>query len=114
VLFPLVSVFSLNSSIQDREGIKEIFISASAKKDRSPANLILRLSSEFEEDKGRKQINNFIETCPIQLLNKHFITEEMIVLYKQDRIDDFISQRESYLKLKEKEFVEKIGIRYTN
>jgi hypothetical protein len=38
----------------------------------------------------------------------------MVDLYKQDKIDDFISKRESYLKFKESEFVQKMGMRYTN
>ncbi|KYC41340.1 hypothetical protein WA1_21775 [Scytonema hofmannii PCC 7110] len=112
-LFYLKSIIE-NNEIQDREGIKEIFISFSSKKDRNSANIILRLSSELEENKEKKQINNFIETSSIQLLDKHFITQEMVDLYKLDKIDDFISKRENYLKLKEREFVEKIGIRYTD
>ena len=112
-LFYLKSIIE-NSEIQDREGVKEIFISSSSKKDRTPANIILRLSSEFEEDKEKKQTNNFIETSSIEVLNRHFITQKMVILYKQDKIDNFISEREVFLKEKEKEFVEKMGIRYTN
>ncbi len=89
-------------------------INAISKNDRNPANIILRLSSEFEENKNKKQINNFIQTSPIEILYKHFITQEMVDLYKQNRIDDFISKRQSYLKLKEKEFVVDIGLQYTN
>ncbi|BAY43616.1 hypothetical protein SAMD00079811_11960 [Scytonema sp. HK-05] len=111
-LFYLKSIIE-NSEIQDREGVKEIFISSSSKKDRTPANIILRLSSEFEEDKEKKQTNNFIETSSIEVLNRHFITQEMVILYKQDK-ESFISEREKVLKEKEKEFVEKRGIRYTN
>ena len=111
-LFYLKSIIE-NSDIQDREGVKEIFLSSSSKKDRTPANIILRLSSEFEEDKDKKQTNNFIETSSIEVLNRHFITQEMVLLYKQDQ-DNFISEREKILKEKEKEFVEKMGIRYTN
>ncbi len=102
------------SEIQNREGVKEIFISSSSKKDKTPANIILRLSSEFEDEKEKKQLNKFIEDSPIEVLNRHFITEEMINLYKQDRIDDFITKRESNLKLQESKFVEKMGIIYTS
>lgn len=109
-LFYLNSIIG-NNEIQDREGIKEIFISSS-KKDRNPANIILRLSSEFEKEQEKKQVNNFIINSPIQILDKHFITEEMVDLYQRSKIDDFISQREQYLKLKEKEFVENMGITY--
>ncbi len=110
-LFYLKSIIESNE-IQDREGIKEIFISS--KKDRTPANIILRLSSEFDEHKDRKQVNTFIETSPIEVLKQHFITEEMVALYKEDKIDEFISKREDYLKLKESDFVKTMGIRFVN
>ncbi|MBW4575353.1 MAG: DUF262 domain-containing protein [Aphanothece sp. CMT-3BRIN-NPC111] len=112
-LFYLKSLIQ-NGEIQDREGVKEVFISSSPKKDRTPANIILRLSSEFEEDKAKKQLNNFIQASSPELLKQHFITIEMVDLYKENKIDDFISQRETYLKLKESEFVERIGITYTD
>lgn len=38
----------------------------------------------------------------------------MVNLYKQDKIDDFISKREDFLKLKESEFVKNMGIKYVN
>ncbi|MEH1938885.1 MAG: hypothetical protein V7L01_01530 [Nostoc sp.] len=72
------------------------------------------MSSEFEEDKDKKQINNFITTSPLRVLERHFINQEMVDLYKQDKIDDFISAREIYLKLKERDFVEKMGITYVD
>lgn len=112
-LFYLKSIME-NAKIQDREGLKEILISTSAKKDKNPANILLRISSEFEKDEDKKQINKFIETSSPEVFNQHFITQKMVDLYKQGKIDDFISEREDYLKLKEKEFVEKMGIRYTN
>jgi len=110
-LFYLKSIIE-DAEIQDREGIKEIFISTSSKKDRNPANIILRLSSEFEEDKDKKQISNFIKNSDIEILEKHFITAEMVDLYTEDNIDDFLSKREEFLKLKESEFVKEMGIIY--
>jgi hypothetical protein len=110
-LFYLKSIIE-SDEVQYREGIKEIFISS--KKDRTPANIIFRLSSDFEEDKSRKQVDNFIETSPSEVLKQHFITQEMVDLYREDKMDDFISKREDYLKLKESEFVNKMGIRYVN
>ncbi len=101
-----------NNELQDKEGIKEIFIFNSLKKERPPANIILRLSSEFEKYQEKKQIKSFIETSSIKDLEKHFITQEMVDLYKQNKTEEFISKRESYLKLKEREFVEKMGISY--
>jgi len=111
-LFYLSSIVG-SSKVQDREGVKEIFISASSKKDRTPANIILRLSSEFEEDKDKKQIDNFIETSSNEVLNQHFITQEMVSLYK-DNLDEFVSKRETCLKSREREFVDKLGIKYTD
>jgi hypothetical protein len=110
-LFYLKSIVE-DSEIQDREGIKEIFISTSSKKDRNPANIILRLSSEFDENKDKKQISNFIKNSDAEVLKKHFITPEMVDFYKQGNIEDFLSKREEYLKLKESEFVEKMEIKY--
>jgi len=114
-LFYLKSIV-VNDTIQDREGVKEIFISTSSKRNRIPANIILRLSSEFEEDEEKKQISNFIKTSSTEVLDKYLITQEMVNLYRQneDDVDEFISLREEYLKLKEKEFVEELGIKYTD
>jgi len=111
-LFYLKSIIE-NNDVQDREGAKEIFISTSARKDRNPANIIIRVSSEFEKAQDKKQIDRFIETSSNKVLNQHFITQEMIHLYK-DSAEKFIDEREMYLKLKEKEFVEKLGIKYTD
>jgi hypothetical protein len=113
-LFYLKSIIENTDELQDREGLKEIFISPSSKKDRSPANILLRLSSEFEKDGAKKQINNFIETYSPEVLSRHFITQGMVDLYRQGNVDRFISEREIYLKSKEKEFVENLGIRYTD
>jgi len=109
-LFYLKSILQ-NIKIENKEGIKEIFVYS--KKDRTPANIIIRLSSEFEEDKNKKQTNNFIEMSSIELLEQHFITQEMVDLYRHNRIDDFILKREEYLKFTERSFVENLGIRYT-
>jgi len=113
-LFYLKSIIENTDELQDREGLKQIFIYTSSKKDRSPANILLRLSSEFDKNEDRKRINSFIETSSPEVLNRHFITQEMVDLYRRGKVDDFISEREDYLKLKEGEFVEEMGIRYTN
>lgn len=112
-LFYLRSIVA-NSGIQKRESVKEIFISTSSKKDRNPANVILRLSSEFEQDQEKKQIENFINGSSMEILERHFITPSMVDLYKQGNIEQFVSDREVYLKLKEEEFVKQLGIKYTN
>jgi Protein of unknown function DUF262 len=111
-LFYLKTIVS-NSEVQDKEGVKEIFISNSSKKDRAPANVILRLSSEFEEFRENKQFTSFLKYSSVETLKNHFITEDMIDLFDLD-VDEFISAREVNLKSKEKEFVEKLKIKYTN
>jgi hypothetical protein len=110
-LFYLKSIAN-NDDIQDKEGIKELFIYS--KKDRKPSNVILRLSSEFEEEREKKQIDIFIRTSSSNILEKHFITQEMVGLYEQDKIDDFSSKREDCLRLKERHFVEELKIKYTD
>jgi hypothetical protein len=71
------------------------------------------LSSEFEEEIEKKQIDVFIKNSSNNALEKHFITQEMVALYEQDSIDDFSSKREDYLRLKECHFVEELKIKYT-
>jgi uncharacterized protein with ParB-like and HNH nuclease domain len=110
-LFYLKSIVN-NDDIQDRESIKELFIYS--RKDRKPSNVILRLSSEFEEEREKKQIDVFIKTSSDNILEKHFITQEMVDLYEEDRIDDFSSKREEYLRSKEHHFVEELKIKYTD
>ena len=109
-LFYLKSIIGKNA-LQHKEGTKELFISTSSKKDRNPANIILRLSSEFEEDKGKKQIENFIGTSSVESLERHFITKEMVTLYR-DNVDEFVSERETNMKSEERSFVEELGIKY--
>jgi hypothetical protein len=109
-LFYLKSIIGDNS-IQEREGIKEFFIYS--KNDRKPSNVILRLSSDFESKADKKSISAFIENSEYKILGKHFITEEMVALYKQNRIDNFLFKRDEYIKLRERKFVEDLEIRYT-
>jgi uncharacterized protein with ParB-like and HNH nuclease domain len=109
-LFYLKSIIGDNH-IQEREGIKEFFIYS--KKDRKPSNVILRLSSDFESKPNKKSISAFIEDSEYEILEKHFITEEMVDLYKQNRTDDFLFKRDEYIKLRERKFVEDLKITYS-
>lgn len=109
-LFYLKSIID-KSNISEREGIKEIFITS--KRDRTPANIIFRLSSEFEEDKDKKMLDNFILSSPSNILEKHFIRDEMVILYEKGFIDQFLSAREIFLKHSEKDFVENFEVKYT-
>lgn len=110
-LFYLKSIIG-DSEVQDLEGIKEIFIAS--KKGRTLANIIFRLSSEFEIEKDKKSVKNFIETTSDEILTKHFITQELVELYKLEKIDEFISKREKLIKLKEEIFVKSLVIKYSN
>jgi len=109
-LFYLKSIIGDNS-IQEREGIKEFFIDL--KNDRKPSNVILRLSSDFESKADKKPISAFIEDSEYEILEKHFITEEMVDLYKQNRTDDFLLKRDEYIKLRERKFLKSLGIGYS-
>ena len=109
-LFYLKSIIS-NNEVQNMEGIKELFISS--KKDRTPGNIILRLSSEFDKEPSKKIVKNFINDSSPDILEKHFITQEMVDLYNQGNIDDengFIAKRDKYLQYKEREFVKTMEI----
>ncbi|WP_159786651.1 DUF262 domain-containing protein [Sodalinema gerasimenkoae] len=106
-LFYLQSIIN-GHEVQEKESIKEIFIAS--KRDKAPSNIILRLSSEFEENPENKKVENFMKSADIKILKKHFITEEMLELYQEGRIDDFIEKRGEHLKRKEQEFVRKLGI----
>jgi hypothetical protein len=111
-LFYLKSIIG-NNEVQNQEGIKQMFVFPSSTKYKNPGNIILRLSSEFEEDKNKKIVENFIETSSSEVLDKHFITPEIVELYKQNQMDEFISKRNEYFKTKEREFVANMGIDYT-
>ncbi|MEA5418500.1 DUF262 domain-containing protein [Spirulina sp. CCNP1310] len=108
-LFYLKSIMD-GYEVQEKESIKEIFVAF--KKDKAPANIILRLSSEFEEKPKNKKVENFIKSTDIKILQKHFITEEMVELYQNGRIDDFLEKRGEHLKRKEQEFVQNLEIRF--
>jgi len=112
-LFYLKSIIG-NNEVEDKEGIKEIFISS--KKDRTPGNIILRLSSEFEQSPDKKTMDKFM-LSPLEVLEKHFITKQMRDSYEQreiDYLDNFVDKRNKHLQNKEREFVETLEmIKYT-
>ena len=83
--------------------MKESFIFN--KKDKTPANVVLRLSSEFEQDSKKKDLKYFIEQSSLSILEKYFITEELVRLYKSNNIEEFIAKREELISNKEREFV---------
>ncbi len=108
-LFLLKNIYE--SNLQDNETIRESFIFN--KKDKTPANVILRLSSEFEKNDGKKNVGNFITHSTPDVLKKYFISEEMVIDFKSNRVDDFLNKREQLIKSSERRFVESLGIEYT-
>ena len=74
----------------------------------------MRLSSEFDQSPDRKKLGDFIIHSELDILEKHFITPDMVYLCVRGRIDndydDFISHRDEYLKSKEREFVKTMEI----
>lgn len=108
-LFLLKSVCE-GQEIQENESVKESFVSN--KKDKAPANILLRLSSEFEQDVSKKNLKSFIEHSEISNLEKHFLNEELVGLYKSNKIEEFISKREELISNKERAFVTGLNIQY--
>lgn len=98
--------------VAENDSIKDFFIST--KKEKAASNVIFRLTSEFTEDKRKKNIKTFIEDSDIQTLSKYFIDQEAVDLFKNNRIEDFLSRREISIKSAEKQFVESFGIQYTD
>ncbi|MCX7068927.1 MAG: DUF262 domain-containing protein [Methylococcales bacterium] len=105
----------ISSDIQFNESIKEQFIfPLKNDRTRTPANMILRLGSEFEKDKDKKDISYFIKNSDAQTLEKYFINEKIKKLYIDGKVEEFIKAREQLIQEKEKEFVNSLGITYIN
>jgi hypothetical protein len=105
----------ISSDIDFNESIKEQFIfSLKNDRTRTPANMILRMGSEFEKNKENKDISDFIKNSDTQTLEKYFINEKIKQLHIDGKSDEFIKAREQLIQEKEKEFVECLGITYIN
>jgi hypothetical protein len=111
-LFLLKKINECNNDVQVSDSVKELFVFN--KKDRTPANMILRLGSEFERDSQKKDIKNFISNSPNNVLEKYFIDEAMVQDFRNNRIDDFVNKREALIKEKERSFVDNLGIDYVD
>lgn len=109
-LFFLKNILSGNK-LEKRDTIKEFFLHN--KKERSPAQMILRLSSEFETKKELKELDLFLKSLAPDEMEKYFLTPEMIELYFKKRIDELLVIRDLFIKEKEKSFVESLGIAYS-
>lgn len=106
----LLKTICEGQKIQENESVKESFVFN--KKDKTPANVLLRLSSEFEQEVQKKNLKNFIENTDLSILEKHFINDELIFLYKTSKIDDFITKREELISNQERAFVTNLNIQY--
>jgi hypothetical protein len=105
----------IGNDIEYNESIKEQSI-FSLKKDRTrtPGNMILRFGSEFDSDKNKKEFYDFIKESDLESLENYFINQEIQQLFLEEKEELFLSARERLIQKKEKEFVESLGIIYTN
>ncbi|MBT9096907.1 DUF262 domain-containing protein [Methylovulum psychrotolerans] len=95
------------------ESVKEQFIFAlDNDRTRKPANVILRLSSEFEADTSKRDVADFIKNASPLTLDAYFISEKMKQLFAENKKEEFISAREQLIQEKECAFVESLGISY--
>jgi len=91
---------------------QSIFLNAPSVKN-SPANIIIRLSSEFERNENLKSVAHFIENLESNELRKYFITDEMKNMLVEKKPSEFIFEREKIIQSREKVFVESLGLRYS-
>lgn len=82
------------------ESIKELYIFD--KKDKSPANVLLRISSDYEH---KKDANSFIKDSDINILEKYFISSKIQKLFLNGEIDSFLKERKQLIMQKEAEFI---------
>lgn len=108
-LFMLNDVYA-KRIVADRETIREFSIFN--KKDRTPANIILMISSDVDVQLLNNNFSNFINNTSTEVLNQFFITKDLIDLYNSNRIDDFILKREELIIAKERNFVTGLNIKY--
>lgn len=126
----LISNISKDLIIEENESVIEQFIFGLNKnRTRTPANIILRLSSEFETNRDVKHVETFIRNSDVNQLAKYFINKELQDLYinildsdilridplkLSDQIELFISKREELIRESEQSFVESLNITYNN
>ncbi len=99
----LLKTLLQNRNIQEYESIKELFIFD--KKDKTPANMLLRLSSDFEQAKSKKEVKHFIEDNESSLLADYFITEQMQSLFREDKQEEFLKERMKLIQQAEEKFI---------
>ena len=116
MLFYLKNIMD-SAEIQDKENIIALTLSSSAKVDKHPANVIFRLSSDYEQNSSSNKIlSNYIKNISQEILHKHFIEEdfrELFDLKDSVKMSQFIQLRENEIKNRERVFVESLGINYS-
>ncbi|EOR96309.1 hypothetical protein ADIARSV_0544 [Arcticibacter svalbardensis MN12-7] len=93
------------------ERLREVFVAS--QKERTPGNIILRASSDYEMHSSEKNLHNFVELEDTTTLERFFITPELVYLYRANKIDEFIRLRESIIQSSERKFVRELGINYS-
>ena len=108
-LFFIQKLFA-EKSIEIGENIIESFVFSN--EGRNPANMILRLSSEFSVNHSSKPVNFFLSNLEESCFDCFFLNSELISLYTNNQIDEFIEKRTILIKSIEKQFVEELDIEY--
>ena len=108
-----LQLFYLRNSVDTvKEGDerKEFYIFRD--KGKNPANMIIRLSSdvESEENRNTKSVDEFIRDSSIDILERHFISEEIRHYFFKKNMEAFINNRQQYIQSKEQEFIKSLGI----
>ncbi len=67
--------------------------------------MLLRLSSEFETDKSKKDIGAFISKNETTFLHEYFINEKIKILFEQKRTSEFVQEREKLISEAESQFI---------
>jgi hypothetical protein len=101
-LFLLNSVLK-NKELQLYETVKEFVIFE--KEGKRPANMLLRLSSEFEVDKSKKDTGAFISKNETVFLQDYFINEKIKILFEQNMTSEFLQERDKLISEAESQFI---------
>lgn len=106
-LFMLRNIL-LGEEIYLNESIREFFLFT--KRDRAPANMVLRVGSEFDSNPLKRDLDTFVNNTDIKTLEKYFINDELLTLFKDKNIDEFVIRREKFMKSEEEAFINKLGL----
>jgi len=99
-----------DTTVHPYETIKETFIFN--KKDKTPGNILLRLSSDHQDLMHNGGIDRFLNESSRSTLKRFFITPEMVELYNLGNEEQFVELRESIIVSEEAQFVRRFNISY--